>query len=322
MSIDVLASRKKLAIFAGSCLGLMVGVAIAYALSFVIQLLVQQFVSVDGADPTTGLPLTNAQVNELKVARDALQSFLTLVCGCLTTYLSISFILQTKDDFRFIIPYVEFRKQLRGNRPLLLDTSALIDGRVVPMLETGIFESQIIVPRFVLTELQTVADSADRLKRNRGRRGLDIVAKLQATAGHEVVTYDTPNSNDHDPVDQRLITLAKELEARLVTTDYNLNKVAQLAGVDVLNVNELATKLKPEVLPGERLRVKVIKPGESPGQGIGYMDDGTMVVIEQGRPHIDSEVEFVVTNTVQTAAGKMIFGRIGDGPVQRGRAAS
>ncbi|MDB5325920.1 MAG: hypothetical protein JWM57_1489, partial [Phycisphaerales bacterium] len=169
------------------------------------------------------------------------------------------------------------------------------------------------VPRFVLIELQAVADSPDKLKRNRGRRGLDVMAKLQQSTKAEISTYDAPGQSDEShPVDQRLITLAKEMEARLVTTDFNLNKVAQLAGVDVVNINELAARMKPEVLPGERMRVRLIKPGESPGQGIGYLDDGTMVVVEQGRAHLEQEVEFVITNTVQTNAGKMIFGRLGD----------
>ena len=333
--IDIVAPRKKLAVFAGTFLGLIVGVAVTYALSFVVQLLVSQFVTYDSyyadldaiRNPDAvqlGSDKQAAEKYRLKAFNDhvqSIESFIDLMIGCVATYLSISFILQTKDDFRFIIPYVEFRKQLRGSRPLLLDTSVLIDGRIAPMIETGVFESQLIVPRFVLIELQQVADSPDKLKRNRGRRGLDVLAKLQNNAKIDVSTYDMPRPDENDPVDQRLISLAKELEARLVTTDFNLNKVAQLAGVDVLNINELAIRMKPEVLPGEKMRVKIIKPGESPGQGIGYLDDGTMVVIEQGRPHLNEEVEFLITNTVQTNAGKMIFGRLGDAAVrERGRA--
>lgn len=303
--IDIISPRKKLTLFAGTFLGLIVGVAMSYALSFVVQLLVELF--------TVNSPAFTAE------GRRSLQSFLTLTVGLVTIYLTISFILQTKDDFRFIIPYVEFRKQLRGSRPLLLDTSVLIDGRIVSIVETGLFESPLVVPRFVLLELQTVADSADKLKRNRGRRGLDVLAKLQQNPKAEVSTYDNPNAGDEkQPVDQRLITLANEMEARLVTTDYNLQKVAGLAGVDVVNINELATLMKPEVLPGEKMRVKLIKPGESPGQGIGYLDDGTMVVVEQGRPHLDQEVDFVITNTVQKPSGKMIFGRLDNaGPKEK-----
>jgi uncharacterized protein YacL len=307
VAIDVLAPRRrKLALFAGTFIGLIVGVVTAYALSFVVGLLVQAL--------TTNAGMTSGQI-------DSLARFLTILVGCVTTYLSISLIAQTKDDFRFIIPYVEFRKQTRGARPLLLDTSVLIDGRIAQIVETGVFESQMVVPQFVIQELQTIADSADRLKRNRGRRGLDILAKLQKSSTADLLTFETSRDDSHD-VDQRLVQLAKELEARVLTTDFNLNKVAQLAGISVININELAAKMKPEVLPGERLTVKIIKPGESANQGVGYLDDGTMVVVEHGRGHLDEEVEFAVTNTVQTNAGKMIFGRLGDAPARdRGRAA-
>ena len=164
--IDILSSRRKLAIFSGTFLGLVVGLALAYALSFITALLVDQFGSA-------------LQEN----GRTAITQYLNLVLGVICCYLAISFILQTKDDFRFIIPYVEFRKQTRGNRPILLDTSVLIDGRVADVAGTGIFDARLIVPRFVLLELQSVADSADRLKRNRGRRGLDVLADLQQMPG-------------------------------------------------------------------------------------------------------------------------------------------
>ena len=303
VGIDVLAPRRrKLALFTGTFIGLIVGVVTAYALSFVVGLLVQAL--------TTNAGMTSGQI-------DSLARFLTILVGCVTTYLSISLIAQTKDDFRFIIPYVEFRKQTRGARPLLLDTSVLIDGRIAQVVETGIFESQMVVPQFVIQELQAVADSADRLKRNRGRRGLDILAKLQKSPTADLITFETSRDDSHD-VDQRLVQLAKELEARVLTTDFNLNKVAQLAGISVININELAAKMKPEVLPGERLTVKIIKPGESANQGVGYLDDGTMVVVEQAKSQLDREVEFSVTNVMQTNAGKMIFGRLGDAP-KRGR---
>jgi len=295
--IDILAPRRKLSIFAGTFFGLLVGIVTSYALSFVVQLLVGQF----GRDWKA----------EQQVS---MTSFVTMVVGCVTTYFSISFVLQTKDDFRFIIPYVEFRRSARGAKPLLLDTSVLIDGRIFAIVAAGVFESQLIVPRFVLVELQQVADSPDKLKRARGRRGLEVLAKLQQSPRADLITYDSPARETDVGVDQRLITLAKETEARLITTDYNLAKVAELAGVSVVNINELVTSLKPEALPGERVTVKIVKPGESAGQGVGYLDDGTMVVIEQGRQYVGQEVEFSVTNTVQTSAGKMIFGRMGDHP--------
>ena len=305
---DILSSRRKLAILSGAFLGLVVGLAVAYAFSFVIGLLVDQF-----------LPSPNAP------GRDSLVQFLNLTVGIVCCYLAISFVLQTKDDFRFIIPYVEFRKQARGNRPILLDSSALIDGRVADVAATGVFDVPLIVPRFVLLELQRVADSADRLKRNRGRRGLDVADRLKQTPGCEAIIYDSAGREGETdaagdgPVDDRLMRLAQELDGRVLTTDFNLNKVAQLAGVEVLNLNDLANALKPEVLPGEGMAVRLVKAGEGSGQGVGYLDDGTMVVVEGGGRHVGREVEFTITNTRQTSAGKMIFGRLeGDGDSRRG----
>jgi uncharacterized protein YacL len=299
--VDILAPRRKLVIFSGTFLGLVVGISIAYALSFVVQLLVEQF------------------VEEGVAYRDRLQAFITLLVGVVTCYLAISFILQTKDDFRFVIPYVEFAKQSKGARPVLLDTSALIDGRIADIARCGILDSQLVVPRFVLQEMQSIADSADRLKRNRGRRGLDVLADLQKNPRLEVRLYDSNGDDGAPTVDEKLMNLAQELDARVLTTDFNLNKVAQLRGVEVININDLANAVKPIVLPGERMTVRMIKAGEEPGQGIGYLADGTMVVVEQGRHHLNEDVEFVVTSALQTSAGKMIFGRIADGPAQNRR---
>ena len=165
----------------------------------------------------------------------------------------------------------------------------------------------------MLDELQTIADSPDKLKRNRGRRGLDVLSKLQGNRRVEVVLYADDRQHEADAgVDQKLMTLAKELEGRVLTNDYNLNKVAQLRGVDVININDLTNALKPVVLPGEKMVVRLVKPGESAGQGVGYLDDGTMVVVEQGRPFLNEEVEFMVTNAMQTSAGRIIFGRLPD----------
>jgi uncharacterized protein YacL len=170
-----------------------------------------------------------------------------------------------------------------------------------------------VVPRFVQTELQNIADGANKLMRNRGRRGLDTLADLKANPKLEVVDYDSSGRHDTNlPVDEQLLHLAKDLNARILTNDLNLNKVAGLRGVDVINLNDLANAVKPIVLPGERMVVRILKPGEENGQGVGYLDDGTMVVVEQARQFLNEEVEFTVTNTRQTSAGKMIFGRIGD----------
>jgi len=226
----------------------------------------------------------------------------------------VSFILQTKDDFRFIIPYVEFSKQTKGPRSILLDTSVLIDGRITDVAATGILESQLVVPRFILDELQTLADSGDNLKRNRGRRGLDVLGKLRQTLRAEVVLYEASHETESEKdVDQKLMSLAKELNARVLSNDYNLGKVAALRGVDVINVNDLSSALKPVVLPGEKMTVRVVKPGEEAGQGVGYLEDGTMVVVEHGRTHLNEDVEFIVTRALQTSAGRMIFGRLADG---------
>lgn len=310
VSIDILAPRKKLTVFAGTFFGLLVGSAIAYGLSFVVPLMVDQGIGL------VGKPVAGPD-------RADLIQFVNVMVSIICCYLAISFILQTKDDFRFIIPYVEFSRQLKGARPMLLDTSVLIDGRIADVAATGILESQLIVPRFVLDELQSIADSTDRLKRNRGRRGLDVLAKMREDKHADVLLYTHHGGHpereleEEEPVemsvDQRLVELARELNGRVLTNDYNLNKVAQLRGVDVINLNDLSNALKPVVIPGERMVVRIIKPGEEQGQGVGYLEDGTMVVVEQARHHLNESVEFLVTNSVQTSAGRMIFGRMADG---------
>jgi uncharacterized protein YacL len=233
--------------------------------------------------------------------------FMILLC-----YICVSTLLQTKDDFRFIIPYVEFSREVKGARPLVLDTSVVIDGRIADVAETRVIDQPMVVPRFVLQELQSIADSSDKLRRNRGRRGLDILNRLQKSPGIEVRIHDgeIPELAGIREVDQRLVTLAKHLGGKVVTNDYNLNKIAKLQGVDVINLNDLANAMKPIVLPGENLQVKLIKKGEEQGQGVGYLDDGTMVVAEQGSYHLGESVRLTVTSVLQTSAGRMIFGRI------------
>ena len=251
---------------------------------------------------------------------DTARHLLRLTITIITCYISVSILLQTKDDFRFIIPYVEFSKQTKGPKPLVLDTSVIIDGRIADICETGIIDSKMIVPRFVLQELQGIADSSDKIKRNRGRRGLDVLKRMQGNTKVEVQMHEgnLAQLRDVQKVDERLVVLAKVLNARVVTNDFNLNKIAQLQGVEVINLNELANSLKLVALPGENLTVKVVKPGDQIGQGVGYLDDGTMVVIEQGKNYIGQEVILVVTSVLQTPAGRMIFGRVETGP-ERGR---
>jgi uncharacterized protein YacL len=234
---------------------------------------------------------------------------ITLVC----CYIVVSTLLQTKDEFRFIIPYVEFSKQIKGQKPLVLDTSVIIDGRIADICDTRVIDNKLIVPRFVLQELQAIADSSDKLKRNRGRRGLDILKRLQTNPKVDLQMHEAalPELRDVGRVDERLVVLAKVLSARVMTNDFNLNKIAQLQGVDVINLNEVANALKTVALPGENLLVRLVKPGDQLGQGVGYLDDGTMVVVEQGRSQIGQEVPITVTSVLQTPAGRMIFGRIG-----------
>jgi uncharacterized protein YacL len=201
-----------------------------------------------------------------------------------------------------------FKDASRLHQYKVLDTSVIIDGRIADICETGFLDGTLVVPQFVLRELQQVADSSDSMKRNRGRRGLDVLQRIQKMSHVQVqiVETDFPEVKE---VDLKLIELAKRLSGKIVTNDFNLNKVAQLRGVAVLNINELANALKPVVLPGEVLRVFVLKEGKEPGQGIAYLDDGTMVVVDQGKRAIGRTIEVTVTSVLQTTAGKMIFCR-------------
>jgi len=193
----------------------------------------------------------------------------------------------------------------------ILDTSVIIDGRVVDIAKCGFMEGTMLVPRFVLEELQSIADSADKLKRSRGRRGLDVLNSLQRLEGVDVEITDQ-DFPEVPGVDGKLVALSKLTGMPLTTNDFNLNKVAEIQGVRILNINELAGALKPAVLPGEGMKVKVIREGKEPGQGVGYLDDGTMVVIEQGKGKIGSVVTVVTTSVLQTPAGKMIFTQLPD----------
>jgi uncharacterized protein YacL len=237
-----------------------------------------------------------------------------LVIALVLCYTCISLLMQTKNDFRFIIPYVEFAKEIKGMKPWILDTSVVIDGRIADVIETRIFDGQLIMPKFVIGELQGIADSSDRMRRGRGRRGLDVLNRLRNNSDIELVIY------EHDlpefaglTVDLKLVALAKNLQGKLITNDYNLNKVARLQGVTVINLNDLTNALKPVFLPGERIDVHIVKAGEEAGQGVGYLEDGTMVVIESGRDHINQTASVAVTSVLQTSAGRMVFGKLENG---------
>jgi len=191
----------------------------------------------------------------------------------------------------------------------ILDTSVIIDGRIADITETGFVEGTLIIPQFVLNELQHIADSSDSIKRTRGKRGLEVLHHIQKQAGVDVriVDKDFPSVKE---VDSKLIELAKEVHGKIITNDSNLNKVAQLQGIDVLNINELANSLKPVVLPGEEITVKVLKEGKEMGQGVAYLDDGTMIVVDNGRRQMGKTVDVIVTSVLQTPAGRMIFARL------------
>src|SRR4051812_16153310 len=207
-----------------------------------------------------------------------------------------------------------FRDTGPQKRYRILDTSVIIDGRIADVCETGFLDGTLVIPQFVLKELQLVADSGDSLKRNRGRRGLDILQKIQKMSGVDVTISDIDFPEVRE-VDLKLIELGRTLQGKIVTNDFNLNKVAQLRGVEVLNINELANSLKPVVLPGEIMKVFILKEGKEYNQGVAYLDDGTMVVVDNARKMIGKTIDVVVTSVLQTTAGKMIFGRFIDATV-------
>lgn len=290
IAADILIRRKRIDLISSVYFGLIVGLFLTYVMKLALSPLFEQFAGQQGALDW--------------------QTLVTTFLGLALSYLCISLLWQTKDDFRFVIPYVEFAKDLKGAKPYILDTSVVIDGRIADIVETGVIDNQLIMPRFALIELQAIADSSDKLRRARGRRGLDVLNRLRGNSNIDFKVYDRelPEMKGQ-PVDIKLLTLARHLGGKVVTGDYNLNKVAKLQNVPVINLNEVANSLKPVFLPGEQVRVKVVKPGEGPGQGVGYLDDGTMIVIEEGRNHLGEHVDITVTSMLQTNAGRMVFGK-------------
>ncbi len=286
-------------------IGLEFGVARRYAsqVPTLILGLALGFVAAQLASPAAhNIPWVRSQSADAQALVDV---FLIL----LFSYLAVAVIVQTKDEFKFSIPYVQFRREGRGRRALLLDTSALIDGRILEIVSSGMLDAPLLLARPVLLELQTVADSTDRLKRTRGRRGLDVLQRLQANPRLEVRLDEAMRQGGED-VDQHLVRLAKRLDARLVTTDLNLEKVAQVEGVDVLNVASLANLLRPAVLAGEVFELRLVRPGDEPGQGVGFLEDGTMVVVEGARERVGQTVHATATNTLQTSAGRLVFAKL------------
>lgn len=288
IAADVWTGRKKLDTITAVYFGMLIGLFLTYVLGIALSPI---------------LPSPEAE-------EGSQTSWVQLVLAMVLCYTCISILMQTKDDFRFIIPYVEFAKEIKGLKPFVLDTSVVIDGRIADVVETRILDNQLLMPQFVIAELQAIADSSDKLRRGRGRRGLDILNRLRSDPKVDLVVYDRELPQfAGQPVDQKLVLLAKHVDGKVVTNDYNLNKVAKLHDVGVINLNDLANALKPIFLPGENLEVRIMKLGEEAGQGVGYLEDGTMVVIEGGRDFLNQSVIANVTSVLQTSAGRMVFGK-------------
>ena len=239
-----------------------------------------------------------------------LHFFLTSSLVLLFGFAGISLGMTMSSNWQSLVTAVK-RQTIQYGNPKLIDTSVIIDGRIADVVTTGFLEGTLIVPRFILKELQNIADSADDLRRAKGRRGLDILKVMQEGehAVHIEVIDDDPG--DVKEVDGKLMALARDLGAKVITNDFNMNKVAQIEGIEVLNLNDLANSLKPSVLPDEKFEVKIVKEGKEPTQGVGFLDDGTMIVVDGGRTYLGKNVSVVVTSVLQTAAGRMIFTKLG-----------
>jgi uncharacterized protein YacL len=294
ITVDALTPNKRLAWVVAIFVGTMLGLVGAVAVGSVIDLV--------------------ANAWDLKESAAVYLGLGKVTIGIILVYLSVSVVLTTRDDFRLVIPYVEFARQVRGARPLILDTSAIIDGRFDALARTGIVDAPVIVARFVVDELQALADSDDRQKRERGRRGLEMLQRLQGNPWIDVEVEDL--RTEERGVDRALVEAAKADRYRIVTTDAALERVAQIHGVACMNLNAVAGAMRAGLGAGEELRLAIVKRGESPHQGVGFLPDGTMVVVDHGAALVGSTVGVVVTNTVQTTAGRLVFARAagGDGP--------
>ena len=286
IAIDLLTPKKKISTLSGVFLGLIAGLAATIGTGFLMDLLAQGYGIEDSPIITT----------------------IKVLFGVAFCYLGVSIVLQTQDEFRLVIPYVEFSKQMRGPRPLLLDTSALIDARFTEVGETGLIQAPVVIPGFVITELQTLADSQDRLKRGKGRRGLDVVTRLQRSARLDVVIDDSAAPGKS--VDHMLVEMARREQAIVVTCDLALARVCAIQQVSVVNLHDLANAMRTSVLAGEAITLRIVRPGEQPGQGVGFLDDGTMVVAENGGQYVGETRALVVTGALQTSAGRLVFARI------------
>jgi uncharacterized protein YacL len=288
LTVDVLYPKKKISTISAVFFGLIVGSILGYFLQLAFA-------------PTLSIWL-----------RPEMVSWCSLIVTTVLCYICVSILLQTKDDFRFVIPYVEFSPQIRGPRPLILDASVIIDGRIADISESGLMDQLLVIPRFVLDEIQTIADSPDKVRRKRGIRGLEIIDRLRR---NEAVNVDIrgeglDDSPDRRDVGKRLMDMAVELSGRLMTNDLALAKTATIHNVPTISLHDISAAFKPPVLWGDRITVMLVKEGEEPGQGVGYLDDGTMVVVDMGKRFIGNEVNAIVDSFLQTSAGRMVFGRI------------
>ncbi len=304
IGVEMLFSRSPIRTLSAITFGLLIGLSLSLVFQYVVEFIVTSVMSWD------------FRVNHPR-EQEKLISFLKILSTTIFCYYGVTNLIRTQDDFKFIIPYVEFRKGLKGQAPLVLDTSVFVDGRILGILATGIFDQRMIAPKFVLAELQTIADSADRSLRERGRRGLDILHEIERS--YHVELLDHPVSAGQ-AVDDALVSVAALLDGKLVTTDFNLEKIARLQGIGVININDLATALKPVVVPGEWMTVRLLREGDDKGQAVGFLRDGTMVVVEGARAKIGQEVQIEVTSALQTSAGKMVFGKLRRSPKDSGEA--
>ena len=242
---------------------------------------------------------------------DSVLSAMRVVLTLIFSYLGAVIALRGKDEFNLIIPYVRFRRTDLKDGVVVLDTSAIIDSRVFDIYRTHFLAGRLVVPRFVLHELQRLADSEDDLKRQRGRRGMEILRTMQKDTNMDVRVHEDELQSEEGGVDLKLVKLSKMMDARLCTTDFNLGRMATIQGVDVVNVNDLVNAVKPVVFSGEELDILIVKEGKEENQGVGYLEDGTMVVVTEGRRYSGQRVKVLVTSVLQTQAGRMIFAKLG-----------
>ena len=287
--IDLFIKKKDLTVITSVYFGLLIGVFLTYVAVLALSPLLASFAT------SPILPWT------------------PLILGMLLCYVSTSVLMQTRNDFRFIIPYVEFARDVRGLRPNVLDASSIVDGRIAELADTGLFQSRFVVPASVMEDLQQDSDAVEKPKRMRGRRGLDVLTRLRNTPTIDVEILGIQElSAQGKSVESEIVELARNLGGRVITNEPTLVKIAGVRGVPALNVNDIAVALRPSYVPGDMIDVKIVKQGEEPSQGVGFLDDGTMVVVEHGREMIGRSTTVSVTSTLQTSAGRLVFARTGE----------